>query len=135
MPVVDGNDRDVIDALGEDGVAVFEKARQVIERAGGRKRAGHGEQYDALAGKQLFGADLDRAVGGLFLEGGGRQRVADGDSHVSLLGSLSRGARTAADGMKTVLRTIDPAYSSARVVSIARSPSTTRMPQLLPFGS
>ncbi|MNL60513.1 hypothetical protein D3C87_1843300 [compost metagenome] len=82
MPVVDGNDGDVIHALCENGVAVFEVARQVVQRAGGSKSAGYGEKNHRLAAKKRIGGGFHRAIGGLFLEGCGRQFFADLDSHV-----------------------------------------------------
>ena len=81
MQVVDGDDGDIIDAAGQDSVAVFQIARQVVERAGRRESTRNGKEHDLLAGKQLVGGDFDRAIGGLFLEGGGRQLVSDGNGH------------------------------------------------------
>ncbi len=49
--VIDGDDGDFVDALGQDGVSVFNVAGQVVEVAGRRKRAWHREQNHLFPAK------------------------------------------------------------------------------------
>ena len=54
--VVGGEHDDLVDALGKDRVAVLQEAGQMVAMAGRREGAGHADQHDLAAGKDLVGA-------------------------------------------------------------------------------
>src|SRR5690606_13838445 len=79
--VVDGDDRDRIDAARQDGVAILQIAGKMVVAACRRERARNGEQHHLPARKDVGGADLLRAVGGHRLEGCFWQLVANRNGH------------------------------------------------------
>src|SRR6266404_3089691 len=61
--VVDGGDRDGVDALGLDRGGVLHEAGQMVLVAGRREGAGDGEQHDLLALEDLVGGLPARTLG------------------------------------------------------------------------
>src|SRR5690606_13174181 len=68
--VVDRDHSDRVDALGQDGIVVFEIAWQVVVVAGGGECARNAEQDDFLAAEDFSSAEALRPV---FSHGGKRQ--------------------------------------------------------------
>ena len=85
--VVHGHEGNRVHTLRLDGVDVVHKARQVARAAGGREGARHRHQDDGLAGQQLLGAELGRAISGHGREVPCGDTVTNLNRHVRLLGS------------------------------------------------
>src|SRR3546814_20254374 len=62
MGIVDGDDGDVVNAAGKEGVAVFEIAGKMGQGTGAGEGAGHAEQDDLPALEERLGGDFADAV-------------------------------------------------------------------------
>jgi hypothetical protein len=80
--VIDRNHCDIVYALGENGVAVFQIARQMVEMAGGRESARNRKHDNLFAAKQLAALHFGHSVGGGFLESCLWQCVPNSNRHV-----------------------------------------------------
>src|SRR5690606_42073171 len=90
--IIDGHDRDAVDAACLEGIEVLDKARQVTVGAGGRECARYAEQHNLATCKEVSRADVLGGIPGNHLDLNGGHALANGYRHIVLLMGVSNGS-------------------------------------------